>query len=192
MATLTAHSPTDRELYDGLLRNDPDAFRWIYRRMFPMVRRHLVEYGSSDDDARDVFQEGVIALWQNARDGRFQLREGVKLSTYLTQICKFQWMDRQRKAARRPEVSTEQLPDTQSESHALEQWIDRERQEQFQQLFAQLGDQCQDLLQRFYYRKESLRAIASHQGIGEASAKNKKFRCMQSLRDLCQTAHFTF
>ena len=182
---------SDHRLYEGLISNDPECFRYLYRRMYPMVRRQLARHGAPDEDSRDVFQEGLIALWENARSGRFQLREGVRISTYLTQICKFRWMDRQRKAGRRRETTLDQLPDLRAEHDLTDGWDDREQQELFQQLFVRLGDRCQDLLQRFYFGKESLQTIARAYDIGEPSAKNQKYRCMQRLRGLCQEAQFT-
>ncbi|SDL49710.1 RNA polymerase sigma factor, sigma-70 family [Catalinimonas alkaloidigena] len=181
-------STSDAELYAGLLRNDPASFEYLYQRLFPMVRQHLTSHGSTDEDAQDIFQEGVIALWQNARSGSFQLRDGVKLSTYLTQICKFRWMDKQRKAGYRREKHQEDIPDTRQDADPLAQWLDREEQQTFQTVFAQLDERCQEMLQRFYFQKESMLEIAQAYSIGEASAKNQKYRCMQRLRQLFQQA----
>ena len=50
--------------------------------------------------------------------------------------------------------------------------------------FKNLGQPCKQLLTDFYYDKKSLRIIASELQIEEASVRNKKYRCMEKLRNL--------
>lgn len=163
------------------------AFEQLYRQVFPAVRQQVTAFGGSEDDARDVFQEGVLALWNNVRNGRYEVRPDVKLSTYLVEICKRRWIDMQKKASRRYERSLPEVPEAPEEPGFLVAWIDREEQAAFQARFGQLGQRCQDLLLRFYYERQSLREIAGVLGIGEASAKNEKYRCMQRLKQLFQS-----
>ena len=190
MTTRTAHinAYNDQSLYQGLLSNEPAAFEFIYKKNFPAVRQQVKQYGGSEDDAKDIFQEGMIALWNNIRSGNYQLREGVKMSTYLIQICKLRWMDRMKKASFRYEVKQESYTEPAAESEVIE-WIDREEQTAFQQSFAQLGERCQDLLKRFYFMKQSLQEIALAMSIGEATAKNEKYRCMQRLKKIVLKQH---
>ncbi|MEM6841606.1 MAG: sigma-70 family RNA polymerase sigma factor [Bacteroidota bacterium] len=175
---------TDEELYQGLLNNDAEMFERMYIENFPAVRQQVQRYGGSEDDAKDIFQEGIIALWNNIRSGSYQLREGVKLSTYLVQICKLRWMDKMKKASHRYEVKQEDYVEPEAEADVLVNWIDQEEQQQFQQQFAQLGERCQDLLKRFYFLKETMQEIAAALSIGDATAKNEKYRCMQRLKKI--------
>ncbi|MDF9795462.1 RNA polymerase sigma factor (sigma-70 family) [Catalinimonas alkaloidigena] len=177
----------DSSLYQGLLKNDQSAFEYLYTQNFPAVRQLIFQYRGSEDDAKDIFQEGVIALWNNIRSGTYQLREGVKLSTYLIQICKLRWMDKMKKASSRYEVKQEVYMEPAEEAEVMVEWIDKEEQSQFQQQFAQLGERCQNLLKRFYFLKQSLQEIAEVMTIGEASAKNEKYRCMQRLKKIVLT-----
>ena len=178
---------TDQSLYRGLLNNEADVFEHIYIENFPAVRQQVQRYGGSEDDAKDIFQEGMIALWNNIRSGAYQLREGVKMSTYLVQICKLRWMDKMKKASHRYEVKQEDYVEPEAEADVLINWIDQEEQQQFQQQFAQLGERCQDLLKRFYFLKETMQEIAAALGIGDATAKNEKYRCMQRLKKIVLT-----
>lgn len=177
---------SDRAIIEGL--KDPGrtqkAFEQLYRHVFPMVKQQVRSFGGSEDDARDVFQEGVLALWKNVQAGRFELRAEAKLSTYLVEICKRRWIDQRKKASSRYEQAPEQLPDRADEANALEQWIDREEQEAFRARFGQLGERCRDMLTRFYYERQPLREIAQAFGLKEATAKNEKYRCMQRLKQL--------
>ena len=49
--------------------------------------------------------------------------------------------------------------------------------------YRQLGNQCKELLNRFYFRKESLKDIASYFTWTETKKKNNKYRCIQKLRE---------
>lgn len=174
----------DTTLYEGLKRNQQSAFEYLYKNNYPAVRQLLRQYNGSEDDAKDVFQEGMIALWNNIRSGSYQLREDVKMSTYLIQICKLRWMDRMKKASSRYEIRQETYLEPAEEAEVMVNWINREEQSEFQQQFAQLGERCQTLLKGFYFMKQSLQEIAERLGIGEASAKNEKYRCMQRLKKI--------
>lgn len=174
----------DTTLYEGLKNNEQFAFEYLYKNNYPAVRQLVFQYKGSDDDAKDIFQEGMIALWNNIRSGSYQLRPDVKMSTYLIQICKLRWMDRLKKASSRYELRQESYQEPAQEAEVEIDWINREEQSEFQQQFAQLGERCQTLLKRFYFMKQSLQEIADFLSIGEASAKNEKYRCMQRLKKI--------
>lgn len=183
MQSTQINSYNDQSLYQGLLNNEPKAFEILYKKNFPAVRQQVKQYGGDEDDAKDIFQEGMIALWNNIRSGSYQLREGVKMSTYLIQICKLRWMDKMKKASFRYEIKQADYQEPGEETEVIE-WIDRDEQTDFQRNFAQLGERCQDLLKRFYFKKQSLQEIAEDLGIGDATAKNEKYRCMQRLKKI--------
>lgn len=149
-----------------------------------MARKQILAWGGQEDDARDVFQEGVIAMWQNARSGRFHLQEGARMSTYLVRICQHHWFEKSKKASTRREIRTDAIEDRGADPDFLIQWLDREAQEAFRYRFEQLGERCQELLRRYYYERESLRKIGEWLNLGEASAKNEKYRCMQRLKKI--------
>lgn len=177
---------SDDEIYAGLLdpKGTPQAFEYLYQQVFPTVRQQIQAFGGSEDDARDMFQEGVLALWKNAREGRFTPHHATKLSTYLVEICKRRWMDQRKKASTRYEQQSDALPEAPDEYDILAHWIDREEQADFRRRFGQLGERCQQILSRFYYEKQPMSQIAQAFQIGEATAKNEKYRCMQRLKKL--------
>jgi len=50
--------------------------------------------------------------------------------------------------------------------------------------FKGLGAPCKDLLMKFYFEKKSMKDIAEELQLDAASTRNKKYRCMQKLREL--------
>ena len=50
--------------------------------------------------------------------------------------------------------------------------------------FKTLGEACKNLLSKFYFEKKSMNLIAKELGLDSASTRNKKYRCMQKLREI--------
>ena len=50
--------------------------------------------------------------------------------------------------------------------------------------FKNLGEACKSLLSKFYFEKKSMNVIAKELALDSASTRNKKYRCMQKLREI--------
>ena len=50
--------------------------------------------------------------------------------------------------------------------------------------FKQLNENCRKILTLYYYERFSMKQISTRLGIGSASARNQKYRCMEQLRSL--------
>lgn len=128
----------------------------------------------------DVFQEGLVAMWTNISQGKFQLKENIRLSTYLYSLCRNIWISRLRKV--KPGMTIE-IKDEHSDLMDVD---DQEEQysliRTLEQQLSKLNEACRHLLKQFYYEKSSLKEIALSMNITEKTAKNNKYRCMQSLR----------
>ncbi|MDA0783512.1 MAG: sigma factor [Bacteroidetes bacterium] len=55
-----------------------------------MISNHVFQNSGNEDDAKDVLQDTLVALWQNVRKPHFELT--VQLSTYLLAIAKNTWL----------------------------------------------------------------------------------------------------
>lgn len=175
---------TDQELFEGLANRDNQAFLYLYQSFQGKILHMIQNNNGTEADARDVFQEGVIALWTNIAQGKFVVQDKARLSTYLYALCKNIWISRLRK--KKPVHSLEQTQlQLAEEVHDLEE--EYEKVKQLEQQFAQLGEACKRILSLFYYQKASMREIAETLGLTEKTAKNNKYRCMQNLRSLYQT-----
>lgn len=140
-----------------------------------MVQRN----NGNEEDALDIFQEGLIALWTNISQGKFKVQDKAKISTYLYTLCRNIWISRLRKKKYtqpfedNPKVQVAEVEDM-TEYH--------ERINKLEQDFEKLGEACKKLLTLFYYQKASLKEIAESMNLTEKTAKNTKYRCMKNLR----------
>lgn len=165
--------------------NDELALKQLYVQNYKKVEQHILMNNGSVDQAKDTYQEAFIALWRNVKSGKFEARNETALQGYLYQIAKNKWTDYLRSSQYK---KTGQLPAQWESAESAEEIPDKNANiHSVMSAFKQLGTGCQELLSRFYFEKKSVREIAQYLEIEEASARNKKYRCMQKLKELALT-----
>lgn len=182
---------TRQQLHD-LCTNNEVALKLLYQTNYPKVEKYVLNNGGTTAEAKDVFQEAFIALWRNVQLERVQLLENTGIDAYLFRVAKNKWIDHLRASRRQPfqalteahnDSSTDQL---QQHEHELLHTIGTALQ-------TMMGT-CREVLERFYFHRQSLHTIADAMEWTEATARNNKYRCLQQLRKLvkakCKTYDF--
>lgn len=181
---------TDRELIEGLAQSDNQAISEIYSLYQPMLLKWMITRGGTETDAYDVFQEGVLVLFEKSSDPDFALT--CKLSTYLFAVCKRIWF---KKSQKESNVSSLDY-DAGAEEEAFEGMtsfdsdikVHQEKEAHFEQLeqsLDQLGNPCKGLLKAFYIEEKSMLDIAKEFGYTNAeNAKTQKYKCLNRLKKL--------
>ncbi len=175
---------TNQEIFEGIARRDNRTFLYLYKEYQAQIQRMVEKNSGNAEDALDIFQEGIIALWTNIQQGKFQLRDNAKISSYLFALCKNLWISKLRK--RKDFKSLEESNELSDEEDTEMLLAEHEKISELEKHFRQLGEACRKLLSLFYYQKAPLKSIAAQMQITEKTAKNNKYRCMQSLRSLYQ------
>lgn len=180
---------SDSELIEGLSRNNSQAIREIYRLYQSMLTKWIVTRGGAESDAYDIFQEGLVVLYEKAQLPEFALT--CKLSTYLFAVCKRLWF---KKIEASSQVSYLQEMEQEEEENDLEvQYHDDvdlhlEKETNFQLLESamnQLGEPCNGLLKAFYLEDRNMQEIAQQFGYTNAeNAKTQKYKCLNRLKKL--------
>lgn len=173
----------DRELLLGLARSDDKSLETIYSENFPVVLRMILQHNGSEDDAKDVFQEAIIVLYEKACEGNFNLTS--RLKTFLYSVCRHIWLKKVQSTyglyALPPEME-EIIPATEAlEDHAA-------KDEQFrimESAMGSIGEPCKTILEDYYLQKRSMQEIADKFGYTNAeNAKNQKYKCLMRLKKL--------
>ena len=81
---------------------DQESWRAFFDTYWRFLRNIAIRSGLSDDDARDVVQETVIAVAKGVREGRFQPTEGGSFKAWLQLIVRRRVSDHFRRARARP------------------------------------------------------------------------------------------
>jgi len=182
--------------YSDIKANDESALAALYTHNYPKVEAFVIKNSGTTDEARDVYQEAFITAWQHIQRNRFKEQDEGSLHGYLYQIAKNKWLDYLRSSRFKKTESLanvvwdEDLPGEITEKQQYEAQM-QEEEEKLQKTisaFSTLSDECRDMLRKFYFEKWSLHTIARAISINEASARNKKYRCMQKLREIVNTA----
>ena len=172
-------------LLPAIKANDEQVLRQLYIGAYPTVARYVQKNSGTEDDAKDIYQEAFLAAWRNIQLDKFQATDASVLPAYIFQIAKNKWIDHLRSRKNKHIVSLEDsmvnstTNDTDMVSAENAEYLDTVKNE-----MKSLGERCRELLNRFYYHKQSIREIAQHFNWTEPSAKNNKYRCLQELRTL--------
>ena len=177
----TTHPPPD--LLQAIRNNDQQVLGELYTVNFDAVARYVQKNNGSEEDAKDIYQEAFLAAWRNIQLEKLNDLNQQSLSAYIFQIAKFKWIDQLRSRKIRPSISLEE----EKLNGIAAEFVNGDQHEYLDLVksgFKSLGQKCRDLLNRFYYQKQSIREIASVLNLTEPSAKNNKYRCLQELRTL--------
>lgn len=180
--------PTDTSinqltLLSAIRNNDEKALKTLYQNNYRKVERYVLENTGTTSEAKDIFQEAFIALWRNIQLDRFQPHNGSSLDAYLFSIARNKWLDYLRNVKRVRTVSISIEPNGVENLQALTEEENRSLKN-IKQSLTLLGDICKDVLNRFYYHRQSMKTIAEEMNWTEATARNNKYRCLQQLRKL--------
>lgn len=173
----------EQNLLKGLANNDSKAVETLYKSHFSMIQHFVINNNGSFDDARDIFQEAMITLYEKVQDDHFTLTCQIK--TYLFSICKHLWLKRlQQMGKYSSPLSTEE------ESISVE--TDIEEFEKKDAAYAimdralnSLGEPCKSLLEGYYLNKKGMQELAADFGYTNSdNAKNQKYKCLMRLKKL--------
>lgn len=179
---------TDDELLMGLAAGSDEALAQLYRRYFPMVLHFVTTNNGSEDDAKDIYQEALIVLYEKVRSGSLELH--CQLKTYLYSVGRRLWL---KQLSRRSRFMVQDVETPANERQAMEQLNDdlqdhEERDRQFTLMadsLNRLGEPCRTLLEDFYIQHLSMQAITEKFGYTNAdNAKTQKYKCLMRLKRL--------
>jgi len=173
----------EAELLKGLSLNDKESIEQIYKDNYSIIQQLVINNNGTEDDARDVFQEALIVLYQNAKSENFHLNCQIK--TYLYSVCRRLWLKKLQYNKR-----FEVLVDNKEEIVPVEE--DFEVHEKLDKQYGvmklamgKIGEPCKSLLEAFYVHHKNMQDIASFFGYTNAdNAKNQKYKCLMRLKKL--------
>jgi RNA polymerase sigma factor (sigma-70 family) len=166
-----------------LAQSDRKAVEGIYRDHFNTIQTLIINNNGSADDAKDVFQESMIVLFEKVRSGNFELQ--CQLRTFLYSVARRIWLKRLQQQNRYTSPGDNMEPivavDEDLASH-------EERNAEFELMekaINHLGEPCKSLLEAYYLQKKTMQTIAASFGYTNAeNAKNQKYKCLLRLKKI--------
>lgn len=172
----------DNELVEGIIKGDASALDSLYKANFPVIARLIINNGGDIDEAKDIFQESIIILYDKLCGGDFSLNS--KLKTYLYSVSRNLWLKKLTKRGIYTSI------DDFEEKIRFEDDIEthKERDRQFslmEDALGKLGEPCKTIIEDFYIHNLSMQDICEKFGYTNPdNAKNQKYKCLQRLKKL--------
>lgn len=173
----------EQALLKGLAQNDSRAVEALYKSHFSMIQHFVTNNNGSFDDARDIFQEAMITLYEKVQLDNFALTCQIK--TYLFSICKNLWLKRLQQMGKYSAPLS-----AQEETISVEEDLDRFEKKDaafaiMDRALNSLGEPCKSLLEGYYLNKKGMQELANQFGYTNAdNAKNQKYKCLMRLKKL--------
>ncbi len=172
---------SDEEVIAKIKKGDERALDFLYKKNYKMMTNMIIKNNGSEDEAKDIYQEALIVVWQKVLSPDFVLSS--KLSTYLYSICQNLW----RKELERKNRHTGEEEITKTEITDIDK---KERIEVINQCINDLGETCRSILTYYYFDDMSMAEIAEKMGFANAdTAKTKKYKCKQELDKMIKTLY---
>jgi len=172
---------SDEAIIEGLRLRSDYIIKYMYQEMFPMIRYLVVKNSGNDEDAEDVFQDGLIVVFKKIRDHDLDLT--CSFRTYIYSVCRNIWLQKlnKRKQYAREFSDVESFVDLPDKVDQFQE-EEMEKYRLYQQHFLTLGEDCQKVLLLFM-KKQSLKEIAVEMGYKtEKYAKTRKYLCKEELK----------
>lgn len=167
--------------------NNSITLKTIYRLNYPKVELLVLNNRGTKEHAKDIYQEAFIVTWNNIKNNLFIPQNESAIQGYLYTIAKNKWLDFLRSNQFKKTMYSADflLNKIETEVEIVnEDFLKDERLKKVMKAFETLGEPCKQLLTAFYFDKMSIDNIANNIKLNSASTRNKKYRCMQKLRDL--------
>jgi RNA polymerase sigma factor (sigma-70 family) len=182
-ALITDDFAEEAELVAGLRRGSADTLEELYKKHYPFVLKFIVANRGTEDAARDIFQETVIVLYENAQEPGFELK--CRVRTYLYSVARKLWLKELRNTGRTTLFKEEEDFQAEVEQDLRTHFEKEDEFQKMQSSLASLGEPCASLIRLFYVDRLNMDEIAARFGYTNAdNAKNQKYKCLQRLKKI--------
>jgi RNA polymerase sigma factor (sigma-70 family) len=184
MKMMTDQEPrphADQKYIQALLDNDHSVLTEIYKKFSNKVVAYIRKNNGDAEDGRDVIQETLITIYQQASAKKLVLT--CPFEAYFFLLCKRKWLNKLKvkkgvtideAAAFIPDESTEMVSETELfESKSL----------LFESKLKELGEKCQEVL-RWSFKLPSMEEVAAKLNVTYGYIRKKKSLCLGQLTDL--------
>ena len=186
---IIANTRSDQELLEGIRLGDNAAIAYVYKSCYPSVSHMIINSRGNEDEAKDIFQEAILVLYDKVTHQQFELSS--KLSTFLYAVCRRLWLKQLGKkggAIHLDDHENLDIPDLEEDlvNHAEQEL----KFEHMHVALAGLGEPCATILKDFYIANKSMQDICDKLGYTNTdNAKNQKYKCLQRLKRLFFEQH---
>ncbi len=167
----------------GIAEGNNHVIREIYEKYHLAILKLVEQHGGNREDARDVFQEGLMLVYQKLQQPDFELSSS--FFTYFFAVCRNIWWNKRKKKSNNTLTLNEDAKLIAGDLNAN----DVEANEQYllyRKKYLELGKDCRELL-RLFLQKVKMQEIMERMKYNSVNyVKQKKFKCKRQLIKLIE------
>jgi RNA polymerase sigma factor (sigma-70 family) len=177
----------DRKTQEGITQailtgRGDNVLSILYKEILPKIKNLVIKNNGNEDEAKDIFQDAVIILYKQVRNGNFNSSED--LEGYIYIIAKHLWMKRVRKINKNINIDQTDIPQNLN-NEILDVYISKEKEAAIKNIMSKVGDECKELFSLVMYEKLSMKEICKKMGYSsENVAKTYHYRCKKKLAEM--------
>jgi RNA polymerase sigma factor (sigma-70 family) len=183
---------TDSQIIVGILQNDEQVWRYIYRTMKTGVVSTIFKPNLlTRADMDDLFQEACLILMRKVKEDQFVVLRNRGVFNFLIKTVEFLSNNYVRKM--KPVYKEDLLGDSDPKQKDKRDFDlsaeekQRTQDEFLDRIFASIPPDCQRIVKYFYWDHKPMDEIASIMGMKNAvSVTTKKTKCMSKFKDIAK------
>lgn len=181
MKRLSDNDIVDHILKGGKWRETAIKVLFSDEKYYRQVAFYIKNDRGNDQDTEDIWINGILQTEKDIRTGKFKGKGNIR--NYLLQTCKFLWNNTRKKASRKRELLSGELPtDTPNEDNP-EKTTEQNDQNRhlIETLKEEIGDDCTEIL-ILWKLEYSMQEIAEIMNLKDADqAKSRRYRCFEKI-----------
>jgi RNA polymerase sigma factor (sigma-70 family) len=170
---------TNNALIKGIRNHESPVLEYVYDTYYPIIEGYIIHNQGSREQARDVFQEAMIVVYNRVKAGKLELT--CKFGTYLYAICKNIWIQERKKYMLRAEKLKQQPLVVNDPGPADDPLLQNHLTDLFNKHFGDLSEDCQKILSMYFnnFSVEDIRIAMNYKDLHHTA--DRKYRCKKSL-----------
>ena len=170
----------NKEIVNAILSGNQLVINNMYEVEFPKIVRLIIKNSGNIENAKDVFQDGLVILLENIFHKKVDLTD--RLETYLYGICRLLWQNQLRKK-RKNVILRNDFSYSNYDFGFTDIEATSNNDDKISKIIDSMGNPCKQLIEYYYYRNMSWDEIAEQLDYASAgSARNQKYKCLERIR----------
>jgi RNA polymerase sigma factor (sigma-70 family) len=170
---------TDSEIIDCLRNRQSYVVRYLWDRYMPMVRMIVTRMGGTSEDAKDIFQDGLMIMLEKIDSKQFILT--CRFKTFLYCVCENLWKSALDKRHAASNYFT-RMVDPDNEKDITDLMDNKLYEEIFREVFESLDAVSRNIL-KLYWQDISPHEIADKLGYTYGYVRKKKCEAQTELTE---------
>ncbi len=176
---------TIEQIKYGLLNNDANIFRHLYKTYGSMIVGYVKKNSGSDHDAQEMVHTVLLELWNAFKEDRY--RDEGKLDRYIYMLTANTWRDELRRRKVRHTEDIDQLyrqPEDDSAQSVAAAIVKDERIEAIHHCINRLDSPCDDIIKLYHLQEIPLQTVAEQMQYDYNNLRKRIFDCRKKLKKL--------